>query len=134
MYVLRYSAILIFLLGLKRLLSTNVFSLLLGHNISIMMSTGDDFRLQRTSAKRTCTRAANNVRGAMNKECSAEVLEAKYQELKTRMGDVEVAHENYLMSAYQDGEPPETVEEWLATIQEEFDGVEELKLHYFQAK
>ena len=49
------------------------------------------------------------------------------------MGDVEVARENYLMSAYQDGEPPATEEEWLARIQEEFDDVEELKLHYVRA-
>ena len=119
----------IFILGLKRLLSTNVFSLQLGQIISIRMSTGDDFRLRRTSAKRTFTRAANKLRNAMSKECNAEIVEAKYQELKTRMCDVEVAHENYLMSAYPDSEPLETEEEWLAKIQDAFDDVEEIKLH-----
>ena len=85
----------------------------------------DDAKLRRASAKQCFTRAVKGVTKAMSNNCGKDLLQSRFDILKTHWTDVQTAHEAYLQEVIQDvEETPAEYEQWFDELADVFEKIE----------
>ena len=86
------------------------------------MSTIQEAKTARSSAKRQFTRKQENVSKALARRLDNKLIDEKFHELKIQWVVVQERHEDLLkLLCKETEEPPEDEERWLQAIQNSYD-------------
>ena len=98
------------------------------------MASTEESKNCRATAKGLFTKACKNLIKVMNNGSDAEVVESRMADLKCKYLSVEEKHAEYISSLEKDESDPALQDEeaWIVTIDNEFDDVEQKKIHYIR--
>ena len=98
------------------------------------MSTIENMKKSRSTAKRLFTRSNNTLVDAIKLDDEPELVERKIQDLTKRYSEVQDIHENYISEIENDADFDDSKEEeWISTVAETFIQTERMALGYMKA-
>ena len=98
------------------------------------MSTIENMKKSRSTAKRLFTRSNNTLLDAIKLDGEPELVERKIQDLIKRYSEVQDIHENYISEIENDADFDDSKEEeWMSTVAETFIPTERMALGYMKA-